>query len=56
MTFFRHRRYKMKERITIFPLDDIDHAKAVHSYLGDKVEEVEQEPHIGEHVAEMLGL
>jgi len=39
-----------------FPLDDINHAQAVQNYLSQRVEEVEQEPHLGEHVAEMLGL
>jgi len=39
-----------------FPLDDLEHAGAVHEYLITKIDEVEQEPHIGEHVAEILGL
>jgi hypothetical protein len=39
-----------------FPLENMEHAQAVHSYLADKVEEVEQEPHAGDHLAEILGL
>ena len=38
------------------PLDDEHHASAVHAYLVTKVEEVEQEPHIGEHLVHLLGL
>lgn len=38
------------------PLDDADHAHTVHDYLAPRLEEVEQEPHLGEHIAHMLGL
>jgi len=38
------------------PLDDTHHAQLVHSYLINRLEEVEQEPHLGEHVAHLLGL
>jgi hypothetical protein len=38
------------------PLDDVHHARVVHAYLAPRLDEVEQEPHLGEHVAHMLGL
>ncbi len=38
------------------PLDDEHHAQVVHEYLIDRLEEVHQEPHFGEHIAEILGL
>ncbi len=38
------------------PLDDEHHAAVVHAYLIERLDEVEQEPHIGEHVAHLLGL
>lgn len=38
------------------PLDDEHHAQLVHSYLTERLEEVEQEPHLGEYVAHLLGL
>lgn len=40
----------------MFPLESQEHAQVVHAYLVDRLEEVEQEPHIGEHIAAMLGL
>jgi hypothetical protein len=45
----------MTPRLSL-PLDNIEHAEAVHTYLAERVEEVPQEPHLGEHLAEMLGL
>lgn len=38
------------------PLDDANHAEVVRAYLYPRLEEVEQEPHLGEHVAHLLGL
>jgi len=38
------------------PLDNQDHAVEVHAYLLPRLLEVEQEPHLGEYVAEILGL
>jgi hypothetical protein len=38
------------------PLDDEHHAQVVHAYLVERLEEVRQEPHFGEHIAEILGL
>jgi hypothetical protein len=38
------------------PLDSEEHAQVVHAYLINHLEEVEQEPHLGEHVAAILGL
>ncbi|HEV8666752.1 MAG TPA: hypothetical protein VN665_02785 [Candidatus Paceibacterota bacterium] len=38
------------------PLEDEYHAQVVHAYLVDRLDEVEQEPHLGEHVAHILGL
>jgi hypothetical protein len=38
------------------PLDDASHAEVVRAYLYPRLEEVEQEPHLGEHVAHLLGL
>ncbi len=40
----------------VLPLDDQQHAQAVHAYLETRLNEVEQEPHIGEHIAHLLGL
>ena len=40
----------------MLPLDSLDHAEAVRDYLLDYIEEVEQEPHFAEHVAELLGI
>jgi hypothetical protein len=38
------------------PLDDMSHAQAVQDYLQPRLEQVEQEPHLGEHIIHMLGL
>ena len=38
------------------PLDDANHAEVVRAYLYPRLEEVEQEPHLGEHIAHLLGL
>jgi len=38
------------------PLNDEDHAREVRAYLHPRLEEVEQEPHLGEHLAELMGL
>ncbi len=38
------------------PLDDVDHAELVRDYLLNHLEEVEQEPHFAEHIAELLGV
>jgi hypothetical protein len=38
------------------PLDDAHHAEIVRAYLHPHLEEVEQEPHLGEHIAHLLGL
>lgn len=45
----------MAPHITL-PLDNAAQAEQVHSYLRTKVEEVEQEPHFGEHILELIGL
>lgn len=41
--------------ITI-PLDDVSHGAQVRTFLKKRLEEVEQQPRFGEHVAELLGL
>ena len=38
------------------PLENIGQADQVRSFLRNKVEEVEQEPHFGEHFLELIGL
>jgi hypothetical protein len=38
------------------PLNDEDHAKEIRAYLRSRLEEVHQEPHLGEHLAELIGL
>lgn len=38
------------------PLDDVNHAQVVRDYLRPRLDEVEQEPHLGEYIAHMLGL
>jgi hypothetical protein len=39
-----------------FELDDRAQGEAVHAHLRKHVEEVEQGPHLGEHLAEIFGL
>ncbi len=38
------------------PLDHISHAEEVREYLLNHLDEVEQEPHFAEHIAELLGV
>ncbi len=38
------------------PLADLDHAQEVRDYLAEFLEEVEQDRHLTEHIAEALGL
>ena len=38
------------------PLDNIEHAEEVQTYLRERAEEVEQTQHFGERLAELLGL
>jgi hypothetical protein len=38
------------------PLPDLDHAQEVRDYLAEYMAEEEQQPHLGEHVANLLGL
>ena len=38
------------------PLENVAQADQVRSYLRPKLEEVEQEPHFGEHFLELIGL
>lgn len=45
----------LSPHITI-PLDDADHAQEVRAYLRAFVEEEEQWPHMGERLAELIGL
>jgi len=45
----------LNPHITI-PLDGQEHAAAVQAFCKQHTEEVEQWPHFGEHVAELLGL
>ena len=45
----------MAPHITL-PLDDQTQGEQVRSYLVSRVEEVEQEPHFGEHILELIGL
>jgi hypothetical protein len=45
----------MAPHITL-PLDNLGQADQVRSYLRPKIEEVEQEPHFGEHILELIGL
>lgn len=45
----------MAPHITL-PLDNDAQAEQIRSYLRSKVEEVEQEPHFGEHILELIGL
>lgn len=40
----------------IIPLQDVDHAEEVRDYLLQHLDEVEQEPHFAEHIAELLGV
>ena len=45
----------MAPHITL-PLDSVSQGEQIRSYLRPKVEEVEQEPHVGEHILELIGL
>lgn len=45
----------MAPHITL-PLDNTSQADQVRSYLKPHIEEVEQEPHFGEHILELIGL
>lgn len=45
----------LSPHITI-PLDDASHAQSVRTYLRQFVEEEEQWPHMGERLAELIGL
>ncbi len=45
----------MAPHITL-PLESESQGEQIHSYLKTKIEEVEQEPHFGEHILELIGL
>jgi hypothetical protein len=45
----------MAPHITL-PLQSASQAEQVRSYLRPKVEEIEQEPHFGEHILRLIGL
>jgi len=40
----------------VIPIGDINRARNVREYLRRIVKEEEQEPHMGHHIAQMLGL
>ncbi|HUD02785.1 MAG TPA: hypothetical protein VMR46_02050 [Candidatus Paceibacterota bacterium] len=56
----RPRLYLMTQGIVAphitLPLENVAQADQVRSYLRPKLEEVEQEPHFGEHFLELIGL
>jgi len=45
----------MSPHITL-PLESVSQADQIHSVLKRVVDEKEQEPHFGEHLAELFGL
>jgi hypothetical protein len=45
----------MSPHITL-PLESVAQADQIHSVLKRVVDEIEQEPHFGEHIAQILGL
>ncbi len=64
-----HRAHEVPERFWLYftthgylhphislPLEDMSHGHEVRNYLLQFIEEEEQHPHFGEHVAELLGL